>query len=297
MKPAAAQSVSPTLTIDPEFAALGTDLSPEEANLLEASLEADGCRDPIVTWANHDDTILDGHNRYRICRRFEIAYKARAIALETRGDAINWIIANQLGRRNLSEEQKSYYRGKRYHSEKKAEGRPEQLGQNDPVRTSERLGEEYQVAEATIRRDAAFAQAVDTIAEAAGPEAKRAILSGSIGATKKDVIALATLPAGKIKKTIAAGKEALKNAARGNGSAPPKPPPIGEVIFKAFGELVDRITSITEQFGGVRKMLESKLWKDSDTGAFCVLVVEIEVTFAQWKKEVESYAKDHKTEL
>ncbi len=215
MTPTTARAGLPTLTVDPEFSALCTDLSPEEMNLLEASLEADGCRDPIVTWANHDDTILDGHNRYRICRRFEIPFKTRALKLETRGDAINWIIANQLGRRNLSEEQKSYLRGKRYRAEKQQGERTDLTSpeNQEKLTTAERLGKEYHVGHDTIERDAAFADAVDTIADTAGPETKRAILSGSLGANKRDVIALAGLPAEKLKKTIASGKEAIKTAA------------------------------------------------------------------------------------
>lgn len=53
-----------TLTIDPEFSALGPKLTIEEENFLFASLERDGCRDAIVVWANNEDIILDGHNRY-----------------------------------------------------------------------------------------------------------------------------------------------------------------------------------------------------------------------------------------
>lgn len=39
-----------------------------------------------------------------------------------RGEAINWIIKNQLGRRNLSNEQRMYLIGKRYEEEKKEVG-------------------------------------------------------------------------------------------------------------------------------------------------------------------------------
>jgi len=46
-------------------------------------------------------------------------------------------------------------------------------GQNVHLpKTAEKLAEEYGVDEKTIRRDEAFAEAVDTIAEVAGPEAK-----------------------------------------------------------------------------------------------------------------------------
>ena len=73
---------------------------------------------------------------------------------------------------HLSDEQKSYLRGKRYQAEKKEEGAQDEnqnrkrLGQNVPVeRTSEKLATEYNVDEKTIRRDAKFAEAVDAVAE------------------------------------------------------------------------------------------------------------------------------------
>lgn len=43
---------------------------------------------------------------------------------ETREHALNWIIENQLGRRNLNPNQIAYLRGKRYETEKKIQGAP-----------------------------------------------------------------------------------------------------------------------------------------------------------------------------
>lgn len=165
------------LTIDPEFRDLCRALTPEERSLLEASIEADGCRDDIVTWANHDDTILDGHNRYEICTQLDIKFKTTAINLPDRHACIEWIIANQLGKRNLTDEEKSFLRGKRYRAEKKARGgtganQHKQSAQNEQSATAERLAAEYNTSPATIRRDANFADAVDKIAENVGPDAR-----------------------------------------------------------------------------------------------------------------------------
>ena len=90
------------------------------------------------------------------------------------GEAVNWIINNQLGRRNLTPEQQSYLRGKRYNREKGEGHRPRKLDQNDRVKamgsTDQRLANELQVGSATIRRDGKFSAAVDKLAEAHGPE-------------------------------------------------------------------------------------------------------------------------------
>jgi hypothetical protein len=91
--------------------------------------------------------------------------------------AVNWVIANQLGRRNLTPEQKSYLRGKRYQVEKKAKGRPDgKLPQNEGE-TAERLATEYGVSPATIARDAEFAEATDTLEDEVRPELTEGALS------------------------------------------------------------------------------------------------------------------------
>jgi hypothetical protein len=70
--------------------------------------------------------------------------------------AMNWIINNQLGRRNVTPEQASYLRGKRYNMEKVSEpfkGNQYTGGrdQNDPQqKTAARLADEYGVSEPTI---------------------------------------------------------------------------------------------------------------------------------------------------
>lgn len=212
------------LTIDPAFEGLCPRLTPEEFNCLQQSILDEGCREPITVWANHEDTVIDGHNRYRICKNNSIPYKTRAIKLDTCGDVINWIITNQLGRRNLSDEQKSYLRGKRYRQEQKAEGRPEKRGHSDhvsgPQRTGEKIAQELGVVEATIRRDAKFADAVDKVAESAGPDAKAAILSGELGVSKAGVQKLAQLPAQQQMAAIKGGKDAVKSAIAGTDGSP-----------------------------------------------------------------------------
>ena len=55
-----------TIKIDPEFKSLLAPLSPEEYNQLQANIEADGCREPLVIWKG-EDILVDGHNRLEIC--------------------------------------------------------------------------------------------------------------------------------------------------------------------------------------------------------------------------------------
>ena|SRR2546426_1381663 len=165
------------LTIDPEFHALCPPLSAEEYTQLEANLLAEGCQEPLVVW-QEAGVLLDGHNRYALCQAHALPFDVHARSLPSREDAINWIINNQLGRRNLTEEQKSYLRGKRYNREKKQGARTDITSPQNEVKshTAERLAEEYHVAPATVERDAQFADALDTLAELRG-DLREAVLT------------------------------------------------------------------------------------------------------------------------
>lgn len=90
---------SRTIKVDPEFRALLPPLTEAEKRGLERSILAEGCRHPIITWRG---IILDGHQRYDICRKHGIEFKTIEIELEDRISAKIWILNNQLARKNLS---------------------------------------------------------------------------------------------------------------------------------------------------------------------------------------------------
>ena len=92
------------LTVDDDFRSLIPPLSDDEYSRLERSIIAEGVRDPIITWQG---TIVDGHNRYRICQEHGIAFKTAEIVFGSKDAAKIWIIENQFGRRNLNSYQKS----------------------------------------------------------------------------------------------------------------------------------------------------------------------------------------------
>ena len=77
-------------------------LSGEEKKQLEDSLLKYGYKGaPIYTWHNY---IVDGHNRYELCRKHNIDYPVEELDLgedATIIDAMEWMINTQLGRRNL----------------------------------------------------------------------------------------------------------------------------------------------------------------------------------------------------
>ncbi len=81
------------LRIDPEFEEKIPPLTEDEFLLLEQNIVADGeVLDPLIIWNN---TILDGHNRYRILKKHpEIPFKTYPKDFSDKYAAIAWICNN-----------------------------------------------------------------------------------------------------------------------------------------------------------------------------------------------------------
>lgn len=111
--------------IDPEFEALIPKLTDEEYAQLEKNILREGCRDLLRFWVGpvvgggRDSLLLDGHNRYRICEKHGLSFGQTPIALDSREEALLWIEQNQLGRRNLTDDQRIIIAGRV--AERKAE--------------------------------------------------------------------------------------------------------------------------------------------------------------------------------
>ena len=103
------------IRIDPDFKSLIRPLQRTEYLQLEQNIIQDGCRDPITIWNGY---IIDGHNRYEICMRHHIPFQTRTMEFEYREQVIAWICANQLGRRNITEETRRFLIGIQYENEK-----------------------------------------------------------------------------------------------------------------------------------------------------------------------------------
>ena len=190
------------LTIDPEFASKIPPLREEELKQLEENILADGVViNPLIVW---NGVIVDGHNRYRILQQHpEIQFTTYEKPFPDRYAAIAWICKNQLGRRNLTPEQRKYLIGKQYEAEKQSNGgdrkssMKKSVGQNDQLierrHTRRRIADENNVNESFVRRAESFANGVDA-AEAVEPGIKQSILSGTLKVTNQDVSAIAKAP-------------------------------------------------------------------------------------------------------
>ena len=101
------------LKIDPEFQNQIPPLTDDEYKQLEENILKEGkLLSPLIVWGN---TLVDGHNRYAILQKHpEIYFSTMPLRFENREEAIAWICRNQLGRRNLTPEQKKFLIGKQY---------------------------------------------------------------------------------------------------------------------------------------------------------------------------------------
>ena len=89
------------LKIDPELRDLLPPLAEDEYKQLEKNIVGNGFdrNFPIMEWHGF---IVDGHNRYSICRKHNIEYTVGTLAYETKEEVMRWMLDIQLGRRNLT---------------------------------------------------------------------------------------------------------------------------------------------------------------------------------------------------
>jgi len=165
------------IQIDAEFKALIPPLAPDELAQLEANIIKDGCRDPLVVWKG---ILIDGHNRHEICTRNGLPFQTVEMVFDDREAAMDWMDANQLGRRNLTNDQRSILRGRRYNRTKRQGARTDRLSEEvagSSVNTAETIAKQHGVSERTIRSDGKKAEAIEKLA-LTNPDAAKAVTDG-----------------------------------------------------------------------------------------------------------------------
>lgn len=188
------------LRIDKELEELCPSLSADELRLLEESIESEGCRDEIVIWANHDKTIIDGHNRYRICKRLKLPYKTKSLAFVSKDEVKLWMLRNQMGRRNLSDGQRAMLAAKvanLAHGERKSD--------TQICVSQSEAAEEFGVSTRTV-------SAAKRVLDKGTPELQAAVTNGEVSVSA--AAELAKKPKAEQKKIVAKGAGAVKAAAK-----------------------------------------------------------------------------------
>ena len=198
------------LKIDPEFQNQIPPLTDDECKQLEENILKEGkLLSPLIVWGN---TLVDGHNRYAILQKHpEIYFSTMPLRFENREEAVAWICRNQLGRRNLTPEQKKFLIGKQYSVEHRKPGGngnnqhtaaakktvPEELCQFDtiPPTASEasvrkQIAERNNVSESYVARSEKFMRGVQ-IMDQMIPGMQEKILSGQFKVRDADMHRLA----------------------------------------------------------------------------------------------------------
>ena len=198
------------LKIDPEFQSQIPPLTDDEFKQLEENILKEGkLLSPLIVWNN---TLVDGHNRYAILQKHpEIYFSTMLLRFENREEAIAWICRNQLGRRNLTPEQKKFLIGKQYSVEHRKPGgngnnqhtaaakktAPEELCQIDTIPPTaaeasirKQIAERNNVSESYVARSEKFMRGVE-IMEQMVPGMQEKILSGQFKVRDADMHRLA----------------------------------------------------------------------------------------------------------
>jgi len=185
--------------VDPEFSALIPKLSPEERDILESKILAEGMREPILTWRN---LVIDGHNRLEICQANDKPYECREMKFASRNDAMIWMIRHQNGRRNLNASQRALLAGRLANLEKGANQHPPIGG---PSPSAKSAAESFNVGERQVER-------ARIVIRKATPKLAEAVTDGKVSVSSAAEVA--KLPEPEQRRIVRAGPEAVKAAAK-----------------------------------------------------------------------------------
>jgi hypothetical protein len=168
------------ITIDPEFRDLLNPLDEIALQRLRSDLLAHGCLDPLIVWrctghlAALGDThpsrrvLLDGHHRYEICFEHRIPVEIVELEFASRAKALAWMRDHQVGRRNLTLEERNELIAKDY----AAELARRKNGQKNPGEKNGKaaaiIADKHDVSAATVKRAVQADKAREKIALIAG---------------------------------------------------------------------------------------------------------------------------------
>lgn len=215
-----------TITINNELLQYIDPLTANEYAALERSLLAEGCRDALVLWG---DVLVDGHNRYEICRKYDIEFRTvQNTSFNSIDDVMLWMIDNQLGRRSVTDFQRGVLALRKrdiISARVRAEMDASIAAKGEGVAPEENAGkpaEETTIPSAAIKTREDIARAagissntigqIEKIRKTAAPELVEAVRTGTISINA--AAAVASLPSEEQITAVAGGKKELRQAAK-----------------------------------------------------------------------------------
>ena len=253
------------LKVEKEFQEKIPPLTEAEFAQLKENILSDGeVYEPIAVW---NGVIVDGHNRWKIILEHpEIPYRVKEMQFVDKWAAFDWMYKKQLGRRNLTDEQRTMILGKMHEARKNTKGgdrRSQEFSKdqngllNGPNKTAREIAEEVGVGVNTVKRAAKFAQGIDAL-KAVSPEAAEKVLQGKANVTKGMI---QDLPS-KSEKEIKAVAKAIESGANlkaahfpsGNkhekvdATAPTISEDVNAVVEYGLDDLLDELDALNADF-------------------------------------------------
>lgn len=271
-------SVTMTIQINEELRTYIDPLSPDEYAALERSLLAEGCRDALVLWG---DILVDGHNRYELCRKHGIEFKTtQNTRFTTLDDVKLWMIENHLGRRSVSDFQRGVLALRK---KEILQARAAQAGQETTAAAESSTGPAPVLSRQALARAARVSSTtlgqIEKIQKAAAPELVRAVKVGDISINA--AAAVAALPVDKQAAAAAEGRKALRELARQARQAR-KTPGESQTDAPADGAAEPAIDDYPAEVGRLRRLVAA-LTEERD--ALKKKVMHLTVALAEARKQ------------
>jgi len=244
------------ITINEELRSFIDPLTEIEYAALERSLRLEGCRDALVLW---NDILIDGHNRYAICRKLDIPFKTvQNTTFTSIEDVQLWVIENNLARRSVSDFQRGVLalRKKDIVAARSAQraGEPDKAGEDaapdgPPWSTREDVAKAARVSSNTISQ-------IERIQRAATPQLVEAIRAGTISINAAANVA--SLPEEQQRAAVAGGRKELQQAAKQvreqKAAGRPKRDVLADADVEAAG---DDLAKLRAQIGALKDRVAS----------------------------------------
>lgn len=186
-------------------------LTESEYAALERSLLAEGCRDALVLW---NDVLIDGHNRYAICRKHHIDFRTiQNSSFESLDDVMLWMIDNHLARRSVSDFQRGVLalRKKEIVAARTLAPASDADAPEGESAPKPAMSTREDVAKAARLSSNQISQ-IEKIQKAATPELVEAVRAGTISINAAATVA--SLPQDEQVAAVAGGKKLLRQAAK-----------------------------------------------------------------------------------
>ncbi|KAF1007922.1 MAG: hypothetical protein GAK28_01398 [Luteibacter sp.] len=265
------------IVVNEELKAYIDPLTADEYEALERSLLTEGCRDALVLWG---DTLVDGHNRYGICRKHDIPFKTvQNERFQSIDDVHLWMIEQHLGRRSVSDFQRGVLalRKREILATRRATDAVEPTANDDvpfdttgaePARPKSPRANPTESRKEIAREARISANQVgmiEKIRKEAAPEVVAAVKSGSLSISA--AAAVASLPEDEQRAAATAGDSELKQAAKRvrESRRKPREKPTDEV--KALREQVEELEAENRNLRREIETLKARLGESSPEDA------------------------------